>query len=690
MSAETKRFIPYPGPRPFKKEERDRFFGRETEVRELLSLVTAHRTLLLYAQSGAGKSSLLNAGLIPLLLEEEFTTLQSGSLGGLIPPAMSLSEIPNVFVFSTLVCWADGKVNPTLLLKMSLPEFLKKYGDVIGQTSTSSPRVIIFDQFEELFTFYPERWGDREGFFKQIDEALEDDPLARVVFAMREDYIAQMDPYRDFLPEALRPRFRLERLDEEAALLAIKEPLRGTAYAFADGVAETLVKDLLKIRIEGDVGGKVEVTEVLGEFIEPVQLQVVCQSIWQRLPPQATQITTEHLRSVGDVDKVLSEFYDDAMQAAAEISHDEHQLRTWCDQYLITPTGTRGTVYRGPETTGGILNQSVDVLESKHLIRAERRAGGRWYELTHDRFIGPIQASNKQYFLKTQSAFQDAYDAMLQGDQARARSDFNRALEIYTRGLSVYQSLRNERGEAAALYGTGLAYSGLRNAGEAIRYFEAAVEIYLRMREQRLAVNILVLIANQYFGEENFDDAVKAATRAIELVPTEATAFDRRAAAYWYWGHLSEAIEDYTRELELTPDSTAALNGRGHCLAEIGRYNEAATDLMRLIELLGESGDSVSSAYAYNGLALAFAGIGQYENALRAFETSLTNAPNNGWAYFNRAQTYEWMKDPVKARENYKLALEKHDPPLSPLKRERAENYLKQSDVANESLTNRL
>jgi hypothetical protein len=37
------------------------------------------------------------------------------------------------------------------------------------------------------------------------------------------------------------------------------------------------------------------------------------------------------------------------------------------------------------------------VLESMHLIRAEWRAGARWYELTHDRFITPILLSNKAF-----------------------------------------------------------------------------------------------------------------------------------------------------------------------------------------------------------------------------------------------------------------------------------------------------
>src|SRR5438046_5598196 len=62
---------PYIGPRPFERADLPRFFGRDREMRQLLSLVVAHRVVLLYASSGAGKTSLLNAGLLPLLEEEE-------------------------------------------------------------------------------------------------------------------------------------------------------------------------------------------------------------------------------------------------------------------------------------------------------------------------------------------------------------------------------------------------------------------------------------------------------------------------------------------------------------------------------------------------------------------------------------------------------------------------------------------
>ncbi|WP_054864320.1 nSTAND1 domain-containing NTPase [Methanosarcina barkeri] len=62
-------FQAYVGPRPFEEKDEGIFFGRAREVRDLLSTVIAHRLVLVYAQSGAGKTSIINAGLIPLLKE---------------------------------------------------------------------------------------------------------------------------------------------------------------------------------------------------------------------------------------------------------------------------------------------------------------------------------------------------------------------------------------------------------------------------------------------------------------------------------------------------------------------------------------------------------------------------------------------------------------------------------------------
>ncbi len=73
---------PYVGPRTFSYEQRNVFFGREREARDLLARVLSERLLLFYAQSGAGKSSLLNTRLIPQLQEEKgFVVLNWGDAG---------------------------------------------------------------------------------------------------------------------------------------------------------------------------------------------------------------------------------------------------------------------------------------------------------------------------------------------------------------------------------------------------------------------------------------------------------------------------------------------------------------------------------------------------------------------------------------------------------------------------------
>jgi hypothetical protein len=112
-----------------------------------------------------------------------------------------------------------------------------------------APRALVIDQYEELFMLYPERWPQRAEVFDQLSEALEQDPLLRIVLAIREDYIAQLDPYASRLPRRLRTRMRLEPLRRPAALAAVAMPLAGESRSFAPGVAERLVDDLLKVRI---------------------------------------------------------------------------------------------------------------------------------------------------------------------------------------------------------------------------------------------------------------------------------------------------------------------------------------------------------------------------------------------------------------------------------------------------------
>src|SRR5262245_2837069 len=62
---------PYVGLRPFEREERGVFFGRDRDARFLADKIFSARLTLLYSQSGLGKSSLLRALVIPLLEQDD-------------------------------------------------------------------------------------------------------------------------------------------------------------------------------------------------------------------------------------------------------------------------------------------------------------------------------------------------------------------------------------------------------------------------------------------------------------------------------------------------------------------------------------------------------------------------------------------------------------------------------------------
>ncbi|MDZ4762920.1 MAG: TIR domain-containing protein [Chloroflexota bacterium] len=397
---------PYVGPRPFSTTERDRFFGREREIDELTALVISNPMVLFYAQSGAGKSSLINAGLLPEMEKESFESLPPVRVG--LPASELPANVENIFVYNALSQWNSRPTvhapapddppmpvfAPDALAGMSLMDYLASRPRSTDEYEVPMPRVVIFDQFEEIFRAYPERWKEREPFFKQIRATLDADALLRVVFVMREDYIAELDPFAALLPDKLRVRFRLELLRRNNALASVTKPLQNTSVRFGTNVAEKLVDDLLAIRV-GDSG---EI--VVGEFVEPVYLQVVCENLWNEVRRQGlTEITEGGLAEFGSVSRALSNFYENCLiSVVSALRTSEDAIRSWFETQLITADKTRNRVRRSDkdDSTGGLANGAVERLEDLHILRADLQNDARWYELAHDRMIEPILRSNER------------------------------------------------------------------------------------------------------------------------------------------------------------------------------------------------------------------------------------------------------------------------------------------------------
>src|SRR5215212_5344736 len=430
---------PYIGPRPFKRdiEDQKRFFGRDDETDEIVSLILGHKLVLIYAQSGAGKTSIFNAKVAPTLEKYGFQVLPTARVGiasdtksEFDPLVMNINissssssssvvEVINSYMLNALQSLRPEIDSKLLFLNRRLSSFLKEYFPITNDNNKNNKikaQALVFDQLEELFNFYPgTTWRkQQEDFFEQITEALEENPLLRIVFVIREDYLAELDHFAGILPGRLRARFRLERLGKDAALLAIKGPLKDLSNSTLKNYSEQeidiqiemLVEELLKIQVEDPFSGKPH--QVNGEYVEPIHLQIVCQRWWQEISLGKSQTAQSRLKALADVDSALQEFYERSIyDATTHTNVSEGIVRRLCEEKLITSSGTRAFVHRGAfaQFIQGInrsiseekIDKVISILESKYLIRAERRSGAKWYEITHDRLIGPIKASNLKW-----------------------------------------------------------------------------------------------------------------------------------------------------------------------------------------------------------------------------------------------------------------------------------------------------
>lgn len=564
---------PYVGPRTFTKEERNRFFGREQEARDLISLIISERLVLFYAQSGAGKSSLVNTRIIPQLVEQEgFIALPVGRVSGELPEGVT--QVDNIFAFNLMLALDHSQQDPNRFAHLNLTTFLKHLTTTDGEhyyyddTAVSDeeaenyeipPHILIIDQFEEIVNTHLSRWQERDAFFQQLNQAMQDDPLLWVLLTLREDYIAALRPYNRLMFNNMRARFYMKRMEAEAAQQAIEAPADLGKRPFAPGVAQILVDNLRQIRVQGETHTQ------SGQYVEPVQLQVVCYQLWQNLEgSSAPQITAEHLQELGDVDRALGQFYEHALANVLRQTHtSEVTLRNWFDTKLITEANTRGTVYQGPTETAGLDNQIVNLLANQFLLRAEIRAGGTWYELVHDRFVDPILGANQQWRLKQSPLIQAAEtwersgrnrDKLYKGEQLKevlGVIDRNSQEPIVQAFLTASEEAQSQRD-----------LTETRTLMEEERR-RAAIEARTAQRLRRLSVGlalmiVLALVAT-FLAVRNASVAEQNAMEAVNNANLAATS-EAHALANAYLAATSEAQAVANAQLAATSESQAVAN----------------------------------------------------------------------------------------------------------------------------------
>ena len=652
---------PFVGLRPFRREDFPRFFARTTESGEVGALWQASPVTVLYGPSGAGKTSLLQAGLLTPLDFANADVLPVGRLSRV--SAFPIAALPehNPYTLALLTAWAPGEP-ATRLSGLTVREFLRQRSYRTDSYGGPLPTFAAIDQVEKLFLDPARRDPYRQAFIDELVDALDDQPGLRLLLSIRSGYFEDLVRYQEDLGNPAT--YALCPLTQSAAVTAVREPVAQFGAVFASGVAEELVGNL---RISPSIGSaaKSAAASTADDDIEPALLQAVCAGFWAALPPSVKVIGPDHLHRYGDTSRLLANFCTRAIGAVADehgLSADE--LRSWVQQTFITPLRTRAMAYEGLTQTAGRPNAILRALEDWHLLKAVRRSNLRWYELQHECLVGPLMGLGEVRYADTGACppasaadhLRTAAAAMADGDLALAERQAAAAVDA-TKGTDL-----RLRAEAESLLGNVEHARGQPAKAEA-RYRHAAA-LFEALQDTSAVARLLAAIGQTLLAQGRAAEAVEKLYAAIRRLPNDLTVQTELGRALWQQGQHAAAVAVLTGVLTVDGHALNALRARGEILADLGEAEKALRDLDRVRR---PRWPTVQAARA-----LALATLRKPGAADEEIGEALSEAPDNGQVLLYAARVGELGGDRVMAADLARRAEVAGNPALSPHQLEQA------------------
>lgn len=654
---------PYPGSRAFQQADQARFYGREEDVAAVINLWKASRLTILTGPVASGKTSLLQAGVYPLMPVKRHRMLPIGNLcNGMAFPFPALAE-HNPLTLALLRSWSPEDV-PTRLAGLSVSEFLRRFAE--GDDGATFAAI---DQLDD-FVVSPRhdiqaKW--RHQFVTELKQALADHPRLHLLLVARSETLGVLAS-----AVGVGARHEIAGLTTAGAVEALIRPAVGAGRSFAEEAAHDLIDDL---RPPGGAGAPVDDT------VEPSLLQAVAWQLWEDLPPSVTDISDWTLREFGDADAALALRCGRAIgEVAALYDVPFKRLRTWLVDNFITKGGPRGR--RAVEDIeAAVWPDTVPrSLLDRHLLTREVHESVRYYRLLSRRLVEPLwKATIDRLGAPSPAEYLQAAErdlALGEFDDARAHSE--RALRTAS-GLS-------ERAQAESLLGN-VEYRRGKPA-KALRHYWQASELRQATGDntaaayELAAVGLLLLAADELTGdqpakngqaengptqdepaEQKPEDALPVLRAAVERAPNDLGLQTQLALALWQLGDGRGAVAILNWVLTIDGEYAEARRARGEILADLGEASSAMADLDRTVP-------GRPSTRAARGLALAELGDGAA--AAKEVDGAVADARRNGPVLLYAARAFDLAGDKVSARERAREAIDATDPPLSPAHRQLA------------------
>lgn len=377
---ETEDTNPYAGLAAFQEQDAARFFGRETMVEQITSRLVDQPLLALVGASGAGKSSLVRAGVIPALRRGgdawESFIMRPGP-----KPLLALADVLHQHSWQRSSHTANAppstqgeSVNMTAILRKlrSEPGYLGV--QVRARAKRRREKALLFiDQFEEIYTLASEE--EREAFLQCL-VGVADDPSSpvRVIVSIRHDFLDRVAFGSSIFADLMsRGTVLVGPLDRRGLQRALVAPAEALSYRFE---SESLVAEMLDT-LEKTAGAL------------PL-LQFTAARLWAGRDIDRRMLTTASYRAFGGVEGALTSHADSVISSMIET---EKQWARVLILRLVTPERTRA-IATGQELSeiGGAEKVPVErvldkLVDARLLVVESTRGGGSTVELVHESLI---------------------------------------------------------------------------------------------------------------------------------------------------------------------------------------------------------------------------------------------------------------------------------------------------------------
>ena len=239
---------PYPGLRPFEKEEWSIFFGREQMIDEVIGRLADSRRVLIHGLSGSGKSSLVRAGVLPKLAvqysrhDAAWLTCEMRPSGGpLWNLATEFARLEGRERDLEQISAIAGRFNARSATLASVAVSLE---GVEGKSVC-----ILLDQFEELFRYEKETSREEAELFVDLIrraggktcEAAPDSVDLHVIVTMRSEFLGECARFGGFAETINRTQYLVPRMDDDGLMRAVRRPAQMFGAALDEGLAERLI-----------------------------------------------------------------------------------------------------------------------------------------------------------------------------------------------------------------------------------------------------------------------------------------------------------------------------------------------------------------------------------------------------------------------------------------------------------------